>query len=88
MGVGLQRGTIPLLFEIGLIIDSFPKISHFCDILAVVDHLPLLLLQRLAQLNLLLHLLRGDALVCPVVVELELGRLYGVALLEWICQGF
>ncbi len=88
MGVGLQRGTIPLLFEIGLIIDSFSKISHFRDILAVVDHLSLLLLQRCAQFDLLLDLLRCDAVVRPAVVELELGRLNGVALLEWIRQRF
>jgi len=87
-GCGAAARDNPLLFEIGLIIDSFSKISHFRDILAVVDHLSLLLLQRCAQFDLLLDLLRCDAFVRPVVVELELGRLNGVALLEWICQRF
>ena len=84
----LQGGAVPLLFKVGLVVDPFPIVPHLSDILPVVDHLSLLLFQRFARFDVLLDMLCGYAVFCPVEVELELRGLYAVAFCDEVCQGF
>jgi hypothetical protein len=71
---GLQGGTIPLLFEIRFIIYLLVEVSHFGDVVSIINQLPLLFLERMTYI--LYEVFSGDTSASPVKMELKRRGLF------------
>jgi hypothetical protein len=68
-----KRGTVPLLVEVGFVVNLLVEVPHLGDIFPV-NHLYPSLFRLLRCRKQILAFVAGDASV-PVVAELERGRL-------------